>query len=676
MQRPDPSEHDPDYGLYVNPVDDGDVREILERGVAATVALLRRVPPAWARLSCVTALSIASLFAPPPLGAQVRGEDAVVRPVRVEEAPKIDGRLSEALWTRIEPITDFRQYEPDNGAPATEKTEVRICYDSRFLYFGIRAHDGEPDKIIARSFERDANVDNDDSFTVGIDSLNNNRTAVAFATNVLGTKYDVQYSEAGAFNRSWDGIWYAKGHVDEQGYTLEIAIPFFALRFKPAAEVEMGLDLERIIRRKSEKVNWPYLSRDHGFLTVSQYGRMVGLKGIERGVDLEIKPYGIGGRSESPGETSDEADAGLDVKWGVTPNFTVDATLNPDFAQVENDALRVNLDRFSLFFPEKRDFFIESADLFQFGLPETAEVFFSRRIGLRDEDGMTVEVPLVGGVRGYGRLGRTNLGLMGIRSDTSGGGAGETFAVARFKHEILKRSYLGAIVTSRTGEEATQDTTVGGDFLFLFGTSFKIQGAAARSDRPGVDGGNTLATAGVSQTTDLYDWTVRYDDIGENFDPGIGFVRRPDQRSLLMNAHYKPRPDIKGVRQLTFGTMARRIENHDGVLASRTVRPGFLAVFQTEDSFLAFYYDTFERIDHPFRVGGVTIPAGEYDNRTGFMEFSMNPARRFSLNASLSGGSFFGGDIFSGELGLAFKPIPRLHLSVRHQSDGVELPGG
>jgi hypothetical protein len=619
------------------------------------------------------ALLFCSMLFAVPLAAQMVAEEAVVKPVRVDKPPKIDGFLDESLWKDIEPVTDFRQYEPDNGAPTTERTEVRICYDSRFLYFGVRAYDGEPGKIIARVFERDANVDEDDSFTIAIDSLNNNRTAVAFDTNVLGTQLDVQYSEDGLYNESWNAIWYSKGRIDELGYTLEIAIPFFVLRFKPADEVEMGLDLERIIRRKSEKVNWPYLSRDYDFIHVSRYGRMVGLKGIERGIDLEVKPYGIAGYSKIPGESDYEADAGLDVKWGLTSNLTADLTLNPDFAQVESDALKVNLTRFSLFYPEKRDFFIESSGLFQFGTPQSAEVFFSRRIGLRNGS----EVPILGGARAYGMVGHTNIGLMTMQTRGSDGFGGENFSVARVKHNILGRSYVGGIFTSRRGEETFNDTTLGGDFMFLFGKNYKIQGSLSRSGVEAESGKGWMGNLSLSQYADLYDWIIRYEDIGNDFNPGMGFIQRPDQRGIMTNIHYKPRPGWKGVRQLYIGNVYRRIENHDGIVETRTIRPGFLMMFQTEDNFMTLYYDTYEMVPYSFPVApGIAIPAGEYTNRQGLLTFDSSPARRLSVSATYTFGGFYGGDIQSAEYNFTFKPTERLHLIMGQAIDAVDLPSG
>lgn len=604
---------------------------------------------------------------------QLAGPEAVVRPVRVEVAPQIDGRLDEPLWNEIEPVTDLRQLEPDVGEPVTERTEIFIAYDERFLYFGIRAFDSEPDRIAARMFERDSNLDADDSISIGIDSLNDNRTAFGFQTNILGTQRDLEYNEAGSFNMPWDTIWYSAGDIDELGYTIEIAIPFFALRFKPADEIEMGIFLERIIRRKNEKANWPFVSRDYSFVSVSQYARMVGLEGIERGVGVELKPYGTGGYSEVPEERVWKADAGLDAKWGITTNLTADMTLNPDFAQVESDALQINLTRFSLFFPERRDFFLESADLFNFGLPREAEIFFSRRIGIRGRK----EVPIIAGGRTYGLAGNTNLGLMTMQTSSTDDFASENFSVARVRQNVFGRSYVGGIFTSRQGELDQEDITWGGDARFIFGVNSRVEGAMAQSNRSDVDGDNRFVNVSASQNLDLYDWVARYTDIGENFDPGIGFVRRRDMRRLLLNGHFKPRPGWRGVRQLTFGMLYGRVENHDGELETQLFRPGFLTTFQSEDVLTVFYIDQFELVPAPFRIApGIVIPAGEYTSRNFEVRFTSSPSRWWLLGAASIGGSFYDGDLFFTGVNLSLSPVPRIRATINAEYDNVDVPAG
>jgi hypothetical protein len=618
-------------------------------------------------------------------GSTPRAEFAIVRPARVVEAPRIDGILDEPMWAEIEPITELTQYEPDNGALPTERTEVRFGYDDEFLYVGIRAYDSDPERLIARSYERDRGIDQDDSIFVTIDSLNNNRTAIGFGTNLLGTKSDMELSEDRSLNMAYDTIWYTESNIDEFGYTMEFAIPFFSLRFQPADVIEMGVNIERYIRRKNELAIWPPMSRDFSYFSVSQYASMQGLESIERGVNLEIKPYGIGGYNEVPEEKGWEGDAGLDVKWGITPNLTADVTVNPDFAQVESDDLRINLTRFNLFFPEKRDFFLESADLFKFGLPREVEVFFSRRIGIIGNQ----EVPIYGGVRTYGLVGNTNLGLMTMQTRPTDFSDSENFSVVRVKQNVLGRSYVGGIFTSRQGGSTFEDTTLGGDFQFRFGVNTLVQASVARSHQVGdatveplisPDRSSTsdwFINASAQETKDLYDWIVRYTDVGERFEPGIGFVQRHDQRALMTNVHYKPRPGWRGVRQLYFGFNYRRVEDHDRVLETQIFRPGFLALFQSEDTVTILFFDIFERVRFPFFIGpGVAIPAGDYRQNQVSLDVSSNPARRWSVSWKHLQGGFYDGDILSTSLTFRFSPVSQVRLTTVAQYDDVTVPAG
>jgi hypothetical protein len=616
---------------------------------------------------------VAALVWAAPAAAQTQEQKSVVRPVRVTEPPQIDGRLDEPLWNAVEPISDFRQWEPDNGAPASERTEVRIVYDDEYLYVGVRAFDREAGRIVARQFERDARLDNDDAFTIELDSLSDNRTAFFFETNALGAQADGQITENGPISMQWDAIWYSAGNIDELGYTVEIAVPFFALRFQPADVVDMGIYLERIIRRKNERVSWPHLSRDHSYNSVSQFDRLEGLQGIRRGVGVEVKPYGIGGYSEVPSERGWDGDAGLDVKWGLTTSLTADFTVNPDFAQVESDALQVNLTRFSLFFPERREFFLESADLFTFGLTRDAEVFFSRRIGIEDGD----EVPIIGGARAYGLIGSTNVGLMTMQTGESDGASGENFSVARVKQNVFGRSYFGGIFTSRRGRDGGEDTAFGGDFRLVFGVNTQLEASIARNSRNGVDAGNGFGTAAASQNVDGYDWSVRYTDIGESFDPGIGFVRRADQRRWQASARFKPRPGWQGVRQLSFGGEYARIENHRGELETELLSPALMLTLQSEDVVTLSYEDTFDSVPRLSHIGnGVPIPAGEYRNRQASLRFTSNASRMLAVTAAYGQGGYYDGDLRTSTLNVTFRPIPRIELRSQNVLDAVDVPGG
>ena len=602
-----------------------------------------------------------------------KNSEITIRAVRVDSPIQLDGVLDEAVWSRIEPITDFRQYEPGEGVPSSERTEVRICYDGKNLYFGIRAFDSEPGKLIRSVYTRDGDMGTDDSFLIAIDSNNDNRTGYSFEMNLLGARSDMEFSEMTSYNNNWNAIWDYRVRTDDEGYTIEAVIPFFILRFTAADEVEMGLAMMRRIRHKNETVLWPFISRNFHYDSVSRYNTLAGLSGIERGKHLEIKPYVIAGYSQTPPEDDYEADAGLDVKWGVTPNLTMDLTANTDFAQVESDLLQVNLTRFNLFYPEKRDFFLESADLFQMGLPQRAEVFFSRSIGIRGNSA----VPIIGGARAYGLIGDTNIGLLTMQTDAIGGVESENFTVARVKQNFLRRSYIGAMVTSRRGFEPEEDTTVGGDVEMIFGNNIMLSGYVARSGWRGVEADNWAWTTGALQYTDKYIWEVRYDDVGARFDPGMGFVVRPDQRTFTLYGEYTPRPGWPGVKQLSLGHIYRRIENHAGVLETQTHNPTFWLTFNSDDRITAFYEDTYDFVPWSFYMApGVMVPSGEYKNRTFYAELNTSRSRRLAVSAFALGGSYYGGDIMSGYMIMWYKPVPQLQIRVEDQHDRVELPGG
>lgn len=605
--------------------------------------------------------------------AFAQAERPTVRAVHTDSEIKIDGILDEPIWETIPPISDFRQFDPDWGEPATERTEVRIAYNSRFLFFGIRAFDSNPERLITNIYDRDGEMYQDDAILVAIDSLRDQRTAFMFETNSLGTQADIQLAEGKSFNMSWDAIWYCKGNIDKAGYTLEIAIPFFVLRFKQGEEVEMGLLMRRIIRRKNEFAYWPVLGRDYSLFNMNQYGRMSGLRGIERGVNLEVKPYLIAGYNEVGKETDYEADAGLDLKWGITPNLTTDFTLNTDFAHVESDQLKVNLSRFSLFYPEKRDFFLESEDLFHFGLTGTAHIFFSRRIGIRGDR----EVPILGGARLYGLVGQTNLGCLSIQTRGSGGLQAENFSVLRIKQNVLGRSYIGGILTSRTGHEPEQDRTVGADCVLLHGPDAGFFGAVARSTRADVTEGNWFRTLSYFNTTDRHELLVHYLDIGPGFDPGIGFIQRRNQRSFNLHGGYKPRPGWPGVRQLMFLGNYNRTYNYDGDVESVLANAQFDVNFHSDDLASVYFEWQEDLVPLDFEIApGVVVPAGRYSFFQAWPGFSLSASRRVSAFGGFARGGLYGGDLTVGGVGWRVKFTPQFQIGGELEVSDVDLPNG
>jgi hypothetical protein len=323
-----------------------------------------------------------------------------VTAVFVEEAPRIDGNLDDEIWQGIEPVRDFFQVWPDDGASPTEPSEVRIAYDRDFLYFAFKFYDANPELIRAKNLERGDRNDRDDHAYIALDTFGDKRNAYLFEMNALGTQDDATISDEGLTldSFSWDAVFRSETVIDDDGWSMEVAIPFRQLRFPRGDELEFGLMLSRMINRKNERVIWPHIGLEYGgnsfsvLSAVSQYGTLKGLKDVRRGKNIEIKPYLIAGVQEVRPDLADEntdidfsRDLGVDFKYGVTSNLTLDLTLNTDFAQVEDDNVQINLTRFSLFFPEKREFFLERAGLFDHGNPRSTQTFFSRRIGLSNQ---------------------------------------------------------------------------------------------------------------------------------------------------------------------------------------------------------------------------------------------------------------------------------------------------
>ena len=616
-----------------------------------------------------------SLFIAIAFSCALQADDSrpVITPTKIEGGIVIDGLLNEEIWKRIEPITDFRQFEPDHGEAVSEGTEVWICYDDQHLYFAVRAFDSEPGRLISNIFERDGDVWTDDSFAIMIDSLNNQRSSFTFSTNVRGTQTDGQQDISGEWNGTWDPIWFSRGNVDAEGYTLEIAIPFFALRFRPQDEIEMGLLMRRNIPRKTEWAYWPELSIDETYYNMEKYAKIAGLKNVKRGVDVEIKPYLTGGYVQTSGDDDWHSDAGLDVKWGITPNLTADFTLNTDFSQVETDDFRINMTRFPLYYEEKRDFFSENEELFAFGVSESTELFFSRNIGIRNRE----EVPILGGARVYGQVGDSRIGLMSIQTRDYHGYEGENFSVARIKQNVFGRSYVGGIATIRSGDENYEDRSAGADFTLYHGPMAGLSGLLARSGRNSDKGNNWFSRLHYFNVTDLYDFYLKYADIGPNFDPGIGFTRQTDLRTVSMSGSWKPRPDWPGVRQLNFNLYGYHLYNYDGFRESLRYQFAFNGRFNSGDTVgLTFNYDE-QFIPYDFEIApDVIIRQAMYTYPQYWAYFMGSDSRIFDWSLSAGTGGYYDGDLKAVGIGFRYKPKPRFQFGLKMVGYYFTLPAG
>ncbi len=636
---------------------------------------------------------------PGALYAAVNPEAYRAKAIRVSPPVTIDGRLDDPAWAGAAGAGGFVQREPEEGRPATERTEVRILYDSENIYFGIRCFDREPDRIVANEMRRDAELESNDFFEILIDTYHDSRNAFYFATNPLGCQLDAQIRDDGAsINKNWDGIWLCRAARDAQGWTAEIAIPFYTLRFGKNPRPVWGINFGRRIARKKEEDFWVPVLRDYGFMgkyRASFFGHLDGLEDIRQGKSLQIMPYLIGGASQADrGEPlAGTANAGLDMKARLTSNITADLTINTDFAQVESDQEQFNLTRFSLFYPEKREFFLEGADIFRFGErfqerePPSTMLFFSRTIGLT-EDGRTV--PLLGGVKVTGKAGPFDLGVLNIITDRLSylddddnrvSLARTNFSVVRLKSDIFEKSSIGVIGLSKDplGGADPYNRAAGLDFSLAFGPNFQGAGFLAKTFSPGSAGKDWAGHLDLIWNSDLLSGDMSYTDIGAGFDAEMGFVPRTDIRKFKASFGLAPRPDFLGLRQTYFMENFTYIEDHAGVLQSRNNMAGAFNIFQNGTELFFGLMSSYEFLTEPFEIeSGVFIPAGahSYDMFVGM--FNSDRSRDLSAEAELDAGGFYNGRLTSLRAQGDVKASRNFSLEFiyNHNAFALPVPGG
>ena len=494
---------------------------------------------------------------------------AVVRATRLAEPLQLDGRLDEAVFQTVPPLSDFIQQVPDEGKPATEKTEVWVMYDANNIYLAAKCWDSAPEsEWIANDYRRDSfQMKQNDTFGLSFDTFNDHRNGFVFYTNPLGARVDYAVVDE-TTNFDWNPVWDARPGRFEGGWTVEIAIPFKSLRYQKGEGQRWGMQLRRVIRRKNE---WAYLARvprwaegPNGLTRVQYAATLVGLELPGDTTNIEVKPYVVA-RTDSdylrtPAIRNDpDGDFGVDAKYGITPNMTADFTYNTDFAQVEVDEQQVNLTRFSIQFPEKRDFFLEGKGLFDFargggGTPTSIvpTVFFSRRIGLENNR----VVPVLFGSRLTGKAGRLGIGALNIqtREDEAARAESTNFTVIRVKSDVLRRSSVGAIFTNRTplapsprlGEQRPEGSNqaYGADANFAFFDSWYVSGYYAKNNTPGQDEDSASYQAKSNYNADRYGLILDYLVVGQNFNPEVGFVQRRDFQADVRLGTIQPQTRI------------------------------------------------------------------------------------------------------------------------------------
>ncbi len=625
--------------------------------------------------------------APPVEPAVInRDEDgrATIRAVRIDEQPRLDGVLDEPIYETIPAITGFLQQAPDEGAPATERTEAWITFDESNLYVAGRVWDSAPESDwVANELRRDtAQLRQNDTFAVILDTFYDRRNAVAFYTNPLGAIADFALTNEGNPNSDWNPVWDVRTGRFDGGWTVEMEIPFRSLRYRPGLSQVWGVQLRRNVRRKNE---WAYITQvpisagngPGGIFRVSAAATLVGIDAPSGSKNLELKPYAIGGVStdltaDVPFTNEGSRDAGLDVKYGVTQNLTADFTFRTDFAQVEVDEQQVNLTRFPLFFPEKREFFLEGRGIFDFasgtfsgggrgglrrqgggffGGGNAPTIFYSRSIGLQNGS----IVPILAGGRVTGKVGAFDVGLINMQADAVSDAvrqlnvASTNFTVVRLKRDILRRSSVGAIFTNRSisleGDGSSRAYGIDANFSFYENVSFLAY--AARTETPGNRGRDGSWQGRFDYTGDVFGMQVEHLVVEDNFKPEVGFLRRDDFRRSYGTLRYSPRPrGIESVRQFRFEASRDYIESAStGVVETRQAQLAFSTEFENSDRFGVSVAENYEFLHRSFEpVGGAVFAPGAYTFSDVQLSYNPGAQRRLSGSFSVLMGKYYDGD--------------------------------
>jgi hypothetical protein len=657
------------------------LRPRLLRGL--TLVLLTAIPsPARAQQSGLDGAEPRVVLdgSPAPVAPATITRDALgratVRAIPLDVPLRLDGVLDEQVYAENEPFGGFVQVAPTAGAPSSERTDVWVTYDATHIYVTCRCWDSAPPSLwIVNELRRDTpGLRNNEHFGVMFDTFYDRRSGSMFYANPLGGRSDYQVVDEGGPNTDWNPVWdVASGRFDG-GWTVEMAIPFKSLRYVSGPDRMWGIQLRRSIRHKNE---WTYLNPVPAFLAgpqalnrVSAAGTLVGLDLPPAGSNLEVKPYAIAGittdRTTTPFVENDgDADAGVDLKYGVTANLTADLTVNTDFAQVEVDEQQVNLTRFSLFFPEKREFFLEGRGVFDFGQgggggfggggggfgrgSDAPSIFYSRRIGL---DGGEV-VPIRAGGRLTGKVGPFAVGAMNIQTgDVEDAGIeGTNFSVLRVKRDILRRSSVGAIFTNRSistsGDGANR--AYGADVSFAFFTNLEMGAYYARTETPALSGDDESWQAQLNYAGDKYGVELSHLKVGDTFNPEVGFIRRRDFRKSATQLRFSPRPaSIQAVRKLTWTVSLDYFEDGAGRMESRQQEGRFNAELDNSDQVTLQATRSFERLVDPFQVAtALEIAPGRYTFTDYRVSYNFGPQRRLSGNVAYNWGDFYDGSIHS-----------------------------
>ena len=639
---------------------------------------------------------------PAPAAGEAVSRDAdgrvTLRAFRLAEPLTVDGVLDDPVYDQVPAAGGFLQQEPDEGAPASESTRVWVLYDADSLYIAAELEEEHPERLMASEMRRDhRSIGWNDSFQIVLDTFYDRRNGFLFHTNALGALFDAQVTDERNTNSDWNTVWWVKSQVVEEGWTVEIRIPFRSLRYAAGGAQLWGINFQRNIKHKNEKVFFtptPQAYNRDGLVRLSNAATLVGLEAPAGSRRMELKPYAIGSQTHAPlRDINNEwsGDVGGDFKFGVTDGLTADLTWNTDFAQVEDDESQVNLSRFSLFYPEKREFFLEGQGVFDFGGRQTRAFggggpsdapipFFSRAIGISGGS----SVPILGGARLHGRTGAYTMGLMNIQTGETAGLDVEStnFSAFRMKRDLFSRSNIGVIATHRNinADGSGSNSLYGVDGNFNPSDNIRINSFYMATSEPGVETGHQAASymGQFNYDTDLIDVTAERLYLGEDFNPGMGFVRRRDFTKNGASFQLSPRPrGIEAIRQFELKFQANNYDRLDGEMETREYKFEGKAILESSDRLIVDHTMTEERLLDGFDLSTeVAVPAGNYRfNRTG-LRLWLGTHRSFSGYFRYEFGDFFGGTRREVSYWGRAEVNQRLSMEPNISLNWIEVPGG
>lgn len=608
--------------------------------------------------------------------------DSVIA-TRVMMPPATDGPIADDLWKSVAPITNFTQSEPIEGNTPTERTEVRIVYDARALYIRVACFMSSPDRIIANEMSRDFASFAEDNFMVILDTYHDKRNGFLFVINPNGARYDALVTDEGnGVNSDWNGIWDVHTSIAAEGWFALIEIPFSTLRFTEGPDQVWGINFERLIRSKREQLYWQGYLRNQGIYKLSNAGSLSGIGNVARGTSLELKPYILGGLQRELPSIGDERTTltkiGFDAKWPVSPSLTLDVTTNTDFAQVESDQAQINLTRFPLYFPEKREFFLEGSGVFEFNFGASPRPFYSRRIGIANGE----QIPILAGGRLVGRAGPYNIGVLDMQTGERGDEPSTNYSVVRVKRDILGHSSFGVLATNKE-TPGRHNRLIGADMDLRFSNMFgennlEIGGAVAGTETSNMKGHTLAYRFFIDYPNDLVDHFVGIRSIQADFNPEMGFVNRYGKQISWALA-FSPRPGILGIRSLELIPVELEYYfdvNNVPESANWLWRP--LGIhWESGEDFEFNIVHNFDRLAEDFEMSaGTTIPQGTYHFTRYEVQAVTSASRMFSGELSHGWGDYYTGDRSVWSADVIVKAGAHLSLSGNVTRNRIRLADG